>query len=159
MIWEFAAILRDGDQRDEHTILIEADFGNADLFSLQIGKFFERGAYEQNFWPRKEAAARIEFLLRDRHLMGSVPSFDDERLRRLLQSNNRCPSWHYHLHDLEDICLGYLRGQGKEVPDLPINSDEISLMVGVEPPSEAERHTALGDARWVERVWEKVVGF
>lgn len=159
VIWDFAVVLREGNLRDEHQFFIEADFGAADPHSLKIGHFYERGGYSLNFFPRAEAAQRIEHVLRGRHLVGSCPSFDEERVRLLCQSNNYCPSWHYQSHEIEDICIGFCRGKGESVPDLPIDTDEMSLRIGVEPPSESERHTALGDARWVERMWEKVVGF
>lgn len=41
---------------------------------------------------------------------------------------------------------------------LPWDSDDLSRAVGVEPPSEDERHTALGDARWVKRLYENITG-
>jgi hypothetical protein len=151
--------MRNGSDRDEEHIFIEADFGQADHKSLQIGKFYQRGGYNLSFWPRKEAAEKIEYVLRDYNLIGLCPSFDEERLRLLVQENNRCPSWHYRPHDIEDICLGYLRGLGQPAPDLPIDSDAISRLIDVEPPNEFERHTAMGDARWCEQMWEKVVGF
>lgn len=40
----------------------------------------------------------------------------------------------------------------------PWNSDELSLACGVNPPSEADRHTAMGDARWAKRWYDKITG-
>lgn len=37
-------------------------------------------------------------------------------------------------------------------------SDDLSRACGVEPPSEEERHTALGDARWVQRWYDHILG-
>lgn len=40
----------------------------------------------------------------------------------------------------------------------PWRSDDLSRACGVEPPSEEERHTALGDARWVKRWYDHILG-
>ncbi len=40
--------------------------------------------------------------------------------------------------------------------DLPWSSDDLSRAVGVEPAPESERHTAMGDARWAQRVYDMV---
>ena len=37
-------------------------------------------------------------------------------------------------------------------------SDDLSRACGVEPPTEDERHTALGDARWVKRWYDHIMG-
>lgn len=41
---------------------------------------------------------------------------------------------------------------------LPWKSDDLSRACGVEPPTEDERHTALGDARWVMRLYDAITG-
>jgi hypothetical protein len=40
---------------------------------------------------------------------------------------------------------------------LPSWAGPVSQKVGVEPPSDEERHTAIGDARWVKRMYEAVM--
>lgn len=40
----------------------------------------------------------------------------------------------------------------------PWRSDDLSRACGVEPPTEEERHTALGDARWVKRWYDHIMG-
>jgi hypothetical protein len=40
----------------------------------------------------------------------------------------------------------------------PWRSDDLSRACGVEPPSEEDRHTALGDARWVMRLYDALTG-
>ncbi|MGN0126047.1 MAG: hypothetical protein ACI38R_22625 [Rhodococcus sp. (in: high G+C Gram-positive bacteria)] len=40
----------------------------------------------------------------------------------------------------------------------PWRSDDLSRACGVEPPTEDERHTALGDARWVKRWYDHIMG-
>jgi hypothetical protein len=80
-----------------------------------------------------------------------------------MRANGICPSWHYHLIDVENLAVGYLAGVGvatRQVgaPKPPWDSEELSRLVGVEPPSEEERHTALGDARWAMRLYDVVMG-
>ncbi|WP_072814308.1 hypothetical protein [Rhodococcus zopfii] len=40
----------------------------------------------------------------------------------------------------------------------PYRSDDLSRACGVEPPTPEERHTALGDARWVKRWYDHITG-
>lgn len=40
----------------------------------------------------------------------------------------------------------------------PWRSDDLSRACGVEPPAPEERHTALGDARWVKRWYDHIIG-
>jgi hypothetical protein len=40
--------------------------------------------------------------------------------------------------------------------DLPWNSEQLSRLVGVEPAPASERHTAMGDARWAQRIYTAV---
>ncbi len=42
--------------------------------------------------------------------------------------------------------------------DAPWRSDGLSRACGVAPPAEDERHTALGDARWVARWYDAMTG-
>ena len=40
----------------------------------------------------------------------------------------------------------------------PWSSERLSNALGVELPNEADRHTALGDARWAARIFDRVMG-
>lgn len=100
----------------------------------------------------------VERLTRGAVLVGAVPGFDAEVLAARMRAHGIAPSWHYQLQDFETLIAGFLRGQGKPVPELPWKSDELSRLAGVEPPGEDERHTALGDARWAMRAWDAVMG-
>lgn len=40
----------------------------------------------------------------------------------------------------------------------PWRSDDLARACGVEPPSDADRHTAMGDARWVQRWYDTLTG-
>ena len=41
---------------------------------------------------------------------------------------------------------------------LPWRSDDLSAALGVEAVSPEERHTAMGDALWAKRIYDRVVG-
>ncbi len=102
-------------------------------------------------------------LIGDRHMVGACPWFDSERLHRVnlahyaRESGSRDLPWHYHLIDVETLAVGFLAGRGALLPPLPWKSDELSMAIGVEPPSDAERHTALADARWAKAIYERIM--
>lgn len=110
-------------------------------------------------------------LLDQAHIVGAVPNFDEPFLAQLLRKHGHAPTWHYHLIDIESMAVGWLYGRFNLAatkpgsltpetlpPDLPWKSDELSRLCGVEPPSDEERHTALGDAWWVYRWHQKLTG-
>ena len=94
-----------------------------------------------------DSIERFARLVEGRHLVGAVPSFDEERLRRL-----------YHLIDVEALMVGYLLGnpEGDWRLPLPWKSDDLSTALGVTPPDK-DRHTALGDARWAKAIYDTVI--
>jgi hypothetical protein len=173
--WEVGLIVRDPGQPDdgaEHHWFIDAadlDLANADPMSLKIGGFYERHPFGSdgdsvNSAEEADVADWLEAVTRGAHIVGGVPNFDTEVLGAMLRRQGLCPGWHYHLCDFENLIVGYLRGCGPAVagegwPFLPPwNSAALSRAIGVEPPCDADRHTALGDARWAARVWDRVMG-
>lgn len=164
--WEVALILRDakGFDHEYHWFIDDCDLelGNADVKSLSIGKFYDRHpqyrAAGGSVHFEADVLQQAERLTRDATVVGGVPSFDSEVLANRMRANNICPSWHYRTQDFQTLILGYLRGQGKAAPALPWKSDDLSRLIGVEPPADDERHTALGDARWALRVWDTIIG-
>ena len=90
-------------------------------------------------------------------LVGSNVAFDAETLAVLLRENWLAPSWHYHPLDTSSIMLGALADRG-ERPGPTVKSDDLSRMLGVDPPAPDERHTALGDARWCARIYDATLG-
>lgn len=172
--WEIAVIVREPGQPDAAYLWFvssgDLELGNADLMSLRIGRFFDR---HPEYRPDRDASRDgerrggchaeakvmryVEELTRGAHLVGAVPGFDAEVLAARMRAHGICPSWHYHLQDFETLIAGYLAGQGKPVPPLPWRSDDLSRLIGIEPPGEHGRHTALGDAEWAARVWDAVM--
>lgn len=114
-----------------------------------------------------ELAPMIERMTRGAHLVGAVPNFDAEVFADTLRRHQLTPAWHYHLVDVENLAVGYLAAKLRHgllmdrVLDTitpPWSSEELSRTCGVEPASDDERHTALGDAKWAMRLYDFIVG-
>lgn len=176
----------DGTQREITLFVSDIDLSSADLDALRIGHFFERhpmyrpevggafvAAYEDDdtvdvdqaqelldtdecLYPERRVAQIVERWTRGAHIVGSVPNFDTECLAAMLRRHGLCPAWHYHLADVETLALGWLAARGRVLLP-PWKSEDISREIGVEPPADAERHTALGDAKWVARIWDRIM--
>jgi hypothetical protein len=180
--WEIAIIRREPDGEESMWVgqVDDPDLSNADPFGLKVGGFYERHWQYGNkgstpLVASEETAARIvEEATRGAHIVGVVPNFDTETLDAMLRRHRLIPAWHYHLIDVEALAVGYLHGRitearmhvGDEAPmdrwttalPLPWRSDDLSRACGVEPPSEEDRHTALGDALWAKRWYDAIVG-
>lgn len=178
-VWEVGVIA----DADEYRWMLAVDLRLADPIALDIGRFHERHPQGNRFPHGSKDAPRIEQLddfaawfaetTHGRHLVGAIPSFDEERLRKILLGQGVAPSWHYHIIDVEALMVGWLyatraarlesiaRSQTTypppEVPTLPWKSEDLSRALGVNP-DEFEKHTALGDARWAKAIYEKVMG-
>lgn len=173
--WDIAIITRqEGEPADvEHQWFIDTedlDLGNADLISLRVGRFHERhpqyhvrASSAPATWPADEAdaMAEIEMITRGAHLVGAVPNFDAEVLAARMRAHGICPSWHYHLIDVEGLAVGYLVTMASDglratgALELPWNSGALSAALGVVTDEEA-RHTALGDARWARAIYDAI---
>lgn len=108
-------------------------------------------------------------------IVGAVPNFDTERISSLLRTNGYHEDyWHYHLCDVENLAVGYLRGIGVGAPwpysdsaavmleavqegvcEPPWDSERLSRAVGVEP-DDFERHTAMGDVLWARAIYDQI---
>lgn len=175
--WEVGLIVREPDAPDaEHLWYVDdrdLDLGNADLMALKIGRYHDRHpdvlfaanphhtiANVARCRSERDVMAEVERLTRGAHLVGAVPSFDAEVLAARMRAHGICPSWHYHLIDVEALAVGYLAsvppGPGGADLELPWDSDALSAALGV-TVSDDERHTALGDARWARAIWDAVM--
>ena len=182
--WEIGIITRseDGTFSTEHRWFVAAadlDLGNADPMALKIGRFYERhpeykpgGDGYGGTVPEADVMHFVEAVTRGAHLVGAVPNFDAEVLGARMRAHDICPSWHYHLIDVEALAVGYFHGLDShghssvtcaencgdgQRPGLPWKSDELSAALGVKV-SDEDRHTALGDARWAMRIYDAVTG-
>jgi DNA polymerase III epsilon subunit-like protein len=187
--WEIGLIVREPGTADtEHHWFIEShdlDLGNADPFSLKIGRFYERhpqyggvripdigDQVGRSFPPCEgDVLLEVERLTRGAHLVGAVVSFDADVLGTRMRANGICPSWHYHLIDVEALTVGYLAGVADGRDDWsaadvaaekakcspPWKSDALSAALRLPPVPDDERHTALGDARWARSIYDAVM--
>ena len=168
-IWEFAAIRReaDGSERSLH-LFIEHDEEKCKYLpeSFRNDHLARFPSHDQATTTDKAAHAIANFLSRRSgpkpHIVGAVPNFDTERVALLMGTVNRSPEWHHHLIDVENLAVGYLYGAYKATDahmdlGLPWDSDELSVAIGVKPPTDA-RHTAMGDARWAMAIYDRVMG-
>lgn len=171
--WEIALIRREPDGKDtEISFFVKIDLSTADPFGLDVGRFYDRHPAGQRIskgtsitripaecaglYDREEAAQTVAHFTHGAHLVGAVPNFDSEVFDRLLRDHGLCPSWHYHLIDVEALAVGYAAAKGIQVAP-PWKSDDLMEAIGVEKPSEEERHTALGDARWCRKTYDAVM--
>lgn len=125
---------------------------------------------------KHEAASTVMRWTFGAHLIGVNPAFDADTLAGLLRAEGYMAAWHYHLLDVAALAYGYLHGiarfDGHEctavvrtwseetafgLPELPWRSDELSQACGVEPPGD-DRRTAMADARWALRWYDKLTG-
>lgn len=160
--WEVALIVRsDGpDSDEEHAWFVEAtdlDLGNADLMSLKIGRFHDRhpsagsaDLFVADDDPEAFVLRQVEHLTRGAFLVGAVPNFDADVLGQRMRANGICPSWHYHLVDVETLAAGAL----KLAP--PWDFDTVLDAYGL-TYDETDRHTALGDARMARDLYDAVL--
>lgn len=185
--WDIAMIRRDDTGEHTAQFYVDIDLSGSDPFALNMGRFWQRhpvGRYmyefaedvlipkpleshdclyaigtgdDPEFVTERTAAFLVAHWTLGAHIIGAVPNFDTETLAPLLRKHGLTPTWHYHLIDVEALAVGYRAGKGTPLAP-PWKSDELSGAIGIEPPSDEERHTALGDARWALRVYDAIVG-
>lgn len=177
---------------------VDVDLADADPMALRIGGFYDRHPVGQwllaqtpgrrprpsaqlrsdwnpHVWfppgtmlSQDVAAAAIVKLTHGAHLVGAIPSFDEETFDRLVHAHGLAGGWHYHLIDVEAMMVGWLAGKGVRI-DAPWKSDSLaSLVMDVlrdergETPDlilpEKARHTALGDANWARLLYDTLTG-
>ena len=183
--WEVGIIARNPEGHEtSHRWFVDAndlDLGNADVKSLEIGRFYERHpqyqlereASHSETEDEGDVLRMVEAITRGAHLVGAVVSFDADVLGQRMRAHGICPSWHYHLIDVEALAVGYMHGVNSHghssvtcaenciddnmLPGLPWKSDELTAALSLAPVPEDERHTALGDARWAKRIYDAVM--
>jgi hypothetical protein len=158
-IWDLAYIIRRPGEPDvERQFFMDVPLCHADPMSLKIGGFYERhpNPYDKidNHRGITKTWKVVTTVSEDFHgamIVGAVPSFDEETLAKLLRSWDLVPTWHYHLCDIESMAAGALKLQP------PWDFDKVLAAYGL-VYDEADRHTALGDARMVRALYDKVMG-
>jgi DNA polymerase III epsilon subunit-like protein len=170
-VWEIGAILREPDQPDvEYAWQIRPTLVDAEPAGLRIGRYYERlnpnlvgaapgtahrfayseiggetGMEATGF----DVAAELAPMLDDAIVVGAVPWFDERKLQRFLAQYQQCATNRYHLVDVETLAAG------RVVMAPPWEFDEVLATFGLSY-DEADRHTALGDARMVRDLYDAV---
>jgi hypothetical protein len=85
--------------------------------------------------------------------VGVVTRFDTECLADMFARHGMKPAWQDDLVDVVPLAIAAFRAAGRE-PASDVAS--LSRQCGVKPPTAAQRHTALGDARWAMRWYDKL---
>lgn len=123
-----------------------------------------------------DVLGEIEEVLEGAHIVGAVPDFDTRFITQLFKDFHLTPPrWHYHLIDVEVLAVGWLKREKEELISrggvndlgaakvisealaLPYDSDELAELCGIARLSDDERHTALGDARWVAEWYRQIM--
>lgn len=178
-IWEVAMIRREPDGAETpKRMFVGIDLRDSDPYALRLGGFWDRHPAGRKIsgkepspvdsdvvYCKHDAAKAIMRTTFGAHLVGVNPAFDADTIAGLLRAEGYHPAWHYHLIDLIALSYGYLNGlaaAGARPPGIlappPFRSDDLAVACGVAPPTVAERHTAMGDARWAQRWYDTIVG-
>lgn len=146
--WEIAVFRRepDGELSAFRSLvrLTPRDEVRADHSALDIGMFWNRYSPEKAL-PRGVVALDVRAITHDAVLVGKNVDFDEEFLRRLLQSQNVDPMWHYRKTNVDDMArLITCTPAGERPPyaDLGINVDGY------------RQHEALEDARLAMEIYD-----
>jgi hypothetical protein len=160
-IWELAVIRREPDgRRTEFSALVsDVSLYAADPKSLEIGGFRERHPRGDRWNGDRSALVLTEAQVANEMLalmspdaiwVGAVPWFDELSIDEMLLLNGLpTERYRYHLLDVETAAAGRLQ----IAP--PWDFDALLAAWGL-GYDEADRHTALGDARMVERLYDAV---
>lgn len=94
------------------------------------------------------AAHSLADWLHDATLVGNNVGFDCAMLEALLIDHGIVPTWKYRKYEITSIIAGAQHTTERTFPSVPIDR---SRYMAPEPSN--DRHTALGDAIWVERTF------
>lgn len=165
-VWEVGMIRREPNGAEQEiAFFVDIDLSTADPFGLKVGRFYERhplgvALADLNVSPSGPAvvhggrttfatAATVAQWTHGAVIVGAVPNFDTEVLGSLLRAEGFAPAWHYHLIDVETMAAGALGLRP------PWNFDSVLDAFGLSY-DEADRHTALGDARMARDLYDAV---
>lgn len=163
--WEVAIIEPDGTEHVWCWRPADVVMEEADLTALGIGRFRERAPLIYDGAFEEQVASQVSGLLEGNVVVGSNPHFDVTMLTAWLDFHHMDWPAHYRPVCAITMAAGLLHGEELagmtgplEILEQPWSSYQISQACSIDPPGEAERHTALGDARWVKRLYEHITG-
>lgn len=160
--WEISMIRRDAGAHDTTITLFihveDIDLAHADPTGLPVGRFHDRhptfGAPlgpDQLYLSEAAAAEIVDDWTSGAEIFGVRPRFDTVTLANALQRHGRTPRWWRDPVDITDLARGWMLARGR----LPRrNPEALSAQCGVDIPAPQLRHTAYGDAEWVQRWYD-----
>lgn len=168
--WELGLIERTPVGDREYLWQRRPGMAHAEPMGLRIGRYYDRtdaalvdeGAVRQIFNgvdipadkrhvnPDRWAAADIAQILDGATIVGAVPWFDTVMIDKWLRANGQAGTWNYHLVDVETLAAGQL------VLPPPWNFDKLLAAYGL-VHDEADRHSALGDAKMARDLFDAVM--
>ena len=164
-VWEVGVIVHEFEKEEveKSWLLPVGQLAFADRSALEIGRFHDRhpqgiasidpkdGRWskisEEKVTDLETFARQFVSLTRGAQLAGSVVSFDEERLRKIVRSVGLVPAWSHRLLDVGSFTAGVLGYED------PVGLDTAAKKLSVDA-SDLERHTALGDARLAHRIYQ-----
>lgn len=165
-LWEIGLILVSEETEQRYCWQVMPDLSVADPMALRVGRFYVRfrllgspvGKVRAMIHPSDVAvpemdaaslAAYLAPVLDGASLIAANVAFDAAFLAAFLRANGQCPTWDYHLVEIESYAAGAL---GLEPPwKLNALLDDFGVSV-----SREYRHTALGDAQAIRELWHQV---
>jgi len=164
--WEIAIIRRARDGQSRLLLCLDIDdldLSTADPIGLKISGFHKRhpqARLRPTYFPRvfraSEAAPIVHSWTAHATIIGVVPKFDTECLADMLARHHLNPSWQSSPVDVIELAKAAVEASGRQP-----KADFVSLsrQCGIRPPAPSQRHTALADARWAMRWYDKLSEF
>ncbi len=176
-LWEIAAIRRDPDGTEtELHLFVKHDVRMVlrlpHQFRIDWATRYDADAAVSRTQAGERLIALIddwepedEFLIVPPVVVASNPGFDLRMIAPLFVEAGCELSdlMHYRPVDVGALAYGYLAARpGDDAHDilergLPWSSDEVSRALGIDP-GDFDRHTAMGDVRWVKAIYDRVTG-
>lgn len=155
-IWELALLC--GEEEYHRYLPITAALADPD--ALRMNRYYERHPAHAGPDPSgatwtppnpADVGQEVARLTAGAHLVGLNPAFDATFLGAFLRRYEAVPAWEYHLVDVLPLVAGRFRVRP------PWRSKDLSHLLGIAPPLQGERHTAVGDARWARAMYDAVM--
>ncbi|WP_208601170.1 hypothetical protein, partial [Rhodococcoides fascians] len=156
------------------------DLSDADPFSLQIGRFYERHPRQNGLavstdtvvdstepsagrpsWVdgpffdlyTEEAAMHIvDRWTRGATIVGAVPSFDMQTLETRMRWHGLCPSWSHRPVCVENLVAGRVQWLPENrLQGMGKAAEQLGIKIDL-----ADAHTAMGDAELARRIFDEV---
>jgi DNA polymerase III epsilon subunit-like protein len=149
--WEVAVVVRDPDAPEWSGVWqLPVDESAADPEALAMNGWHERRAAPELWTDLRSFAGDFCELTAGAWLVGANPGFDAAFLDRILRGQGIEPRWLYRLVCVENLVAGAV---GRMPAGLHLSAEAVGI-----DPALFDRHSALGDARLAQAVFDKVMG-